>query len=325
MIGHLRVRRSTRLGRPAAPRDQWPVRRPLTLRRERALSVAMLVPAVALLIGTSVFPIVSSLRSSLFETNPNIPGLEPRFVGIENYTRLFEDPVFLDSLRFTAIFVAIAVTLEIVLGLAVGVLISRRTRMTTLARVALLIPFALAPIAAGILWKTLFSSTWGPINWLLGTIGLPRQNFLGSSSQALPSLLAVEVWQQMPAVAFIIAAGVVSLPTDLFRAAQADGASAWQTFRRITLPLLRPVIFVVLVLRVMDAFKTYDIIVALTNGGPAQSTESITFLIAKEGFRYFHTGYAAAMSWVLLVIIMIVSIPLIRGLERAQRAGGADL
>lgn len=285
----------------------------------------MLVPAAALLVFTTVFPILNSLRLSFHAYNLSIPNAVPVPIGLDNYARLLSDPSFLASMRITTTFVVVAVAFELVLGIAVGAVVAQQARFVGVFRVVLILPFVLAPVAAGVLWRTMLNVSWGPVNWLISLVGLPRQEFVGSADQALRSLIAVEIWQQMPPVAFIVAAGIVALPSDLFRAAAIDGASAWQTFRHVTLPLLRPVIVVVLLLRVMDAFKVYDIIFTLTQGGPAGQTEAISYLIFKTGLRFFDVGYASAMSWVLLLIVFAISVVFVRVLDRTRRQLGREL
>ncbi len=166
------------------------------------------------------------------------------------------------------------------------------------------------------LWRTLFQSSYGVINWAIGLVGIPPQEWLGSPTQALPAVITVEVWQNLPVVTFILAAGIQSLPVDLYKAAQVDGASSWQIFRRITLPLLKPVILVLLLLRIMDAFKVFDIVFTMTYGGPGQTTELMSMLIYKTGLRFFQIGQASAMSWVFLIAIFIMSLFFIRRLDK---------
>jgi multiple sugar transport system permease protein len=156
------------------------------------------------------------------------------------------------------------------------------------------------------------------INAVAGLVGIPPQEWLGSPSQALPAVITVEIWQNLPVVAFILAAGIQSLPVDLYKAAHVDGASQWQIFTRITLPLLRPVILVLLLLRIMDAFKVFDIVFTMTYGGPGQTTELLSMLIYKTGLRFFQIGQASAMSWVFLVGIFLISLVFIRKLQRAE-------
>jgi len=195
-------------------------------------------------------------------------------------------------------------------------LITSRIRAVGLVRTVMLFPLMVAPVVAGVLWRTLFHSTYGVINYAIGKVGIGPQEWLGSPSQALPAVITVEIWQNLPVVVFVLAAGIQSLPVDLYKAAEVDGASQWQIFRRITLPLLKPVIMVLLLLRVMDAFKVFDIVFTMTYGGPGQTTELLSMLIYKTGLKFFQIGQASAMSWVFLVIIFLISLVFIRNLDR---------
>src|SRR5262249_19170115 len=157
--------------------------------------------------------------------------------------------------------------------------------------------------------------TYGVINYGLGLVGIPPQEWLGSANQALAAVVTVEIWQQLPVVIFVAAAGIQSLPSEVFDAAKVDGAGALQSFRYIMLPLLKPVLVVILLLRIMDAFKIFDIIYTLTQGGPGTSTQVLSMLIYKTGLKFFQIGQASAMSWVFLIGILLISLLFIRQLE----------
>lgn len=290
-----------------------------TYRRERLMSLLFMAPAVIFLIFTSVYPLLYSLRLSFFSWNMTVPNSQPVFIGWDNYTRLFSDGNFLSSVRITLIFVAASVTLEFLLGMALALLATSSVKAIGLIRTVLLIPLMMTPVVVGVLWRTLFHTEYGAINFFLNLFGIASQPFVADPKQALPSVIAVEIWQQLPVVAFILAAGIQSLPVDLYKAARVDGASSWQIFREITLPLLRPVILVVLLLRIMDAFRVFDIIWTLTFGGPGRTTELLSMLIYKSGLQFFQIGQASAMSWLFLLVIFCISIFFIRELQKRNR------
>jgi multiple sugar transport system permease protein len=283
------------------------------------LSLLFLAPAVLFLIFTSVYPLLYSLRLSFFSWNMSVPNSQPIWIGLGNYTRLFSDANFLSSVRITLIFVVASVTIEFVLGMALALLATSSLRVIGLIRTVLLIPLMMTPVVVGVLWRTLYHSEYGAINFFLNLLGFPSQIFIADPKQALASVIAVEVWQQLPVVVFILAAGIQSLPLDLYKAARVDGASSWQIFREITLPLLRPVILVVLLLRIMDAFRIFDIIWTLTFGGPGRTTELLSMLIYKSGLQFFQIGQASAMSWLFLLVIFCISIFFIRQLQKRNR------
>mgnify|MGYP005840943845 CR=1 FL=1 len=286
--------------------------------QERLVSALFLTPSVVFLLITSVYPLLNSLYLSFHSWNMMIPASIPRWYGVKNYVKLVSDPAFINSVEITLIYVAAAVSIELILGMLLALLATSGARAMGVIRTVLLFPLMMTPVVAGILWRTLFHSTYGVINHLIGLVGIPPQTWLGSPGQALPAVITVEIWQQLPVVTFVLAAGIQSLPTDMYKAAQVDGASRWQIFRMITLPLLRPVILVVLLLRIMDAFKVFDIVFMLTYGGPGQATEVLSLLIYKTGLKFFQIGQASAMSWVFLVFIFIISFFFIRELQRGE-------
>ncbi len=277
-------------------------------RREKIASALFLAPAIAMLLLTSVYPLLYSLWLSFHSWNMTIPNSKPVWIGTRNYERLWDNPDFWNSVQVTLIFVVVAVFIEFVVGMGLALLATSRIRAMGWIRTIMLFPLMLAPVVAGVLWRTLFHSTYSVINWAIGKVGIPPQEWLGSPSQALPAVIAVEIWQNLPVVTFVLAAGIQSLPVDLYKAAQVDGASAWQVFRKITLPLLKPVILVLLLLRIMDAFKVFDIVFTMTYGGPGQTTELMSMLIYKTGLRFFQIGQASAMSWIFLVAIFLISL-----------------
>jgi multiple sugar transport system permease protein len=290
-----------------------------THRRERLMSILFIAPAVAFLLLTSIYPLLYSLRLSFFSWNMTVPNSRPVYIGLRNYTNLFDDANFLFSVRVTLIFVVASVAIEFLLGMALALLATANVRTVGLIRTVLLVPLMMTPVVAGVLWRTLYHTSYGAINFFLNLIGIPSQPFVGDPRQALASVIVVEIWQQLPVVVFILAAGIQSLPVDLYKAARVDGASTWQIFREITLPLLRPVILVVLLLRIMDAFRVFDIIWTLTFGGPGRTTELLSMLIYKTGLQFFQIGQASAMSWLFLLVIFCISIFFIRELQRRNR------
>ena len=295
---------------------------PLVLRQrfrgEKTASILFLLPAVLFLLFTSVYPLLYSLWLSFQNWNMTIPRSHPVYFGFKNYENLWHSDNFRNSLRVTFVFVVISVAIEFLLGMGLALLATSSIKGMGAIRTVMLFPLMIAPVVSGVLWRTLFHSTYGVINYALGGIGIGPQEWLGSTSQALPAVITVEIWQSLPVVAFVLAAGIQSLPVDLYKAAQVDGASQWQMFRRITLPLLKPVILVLLLLRVMDAFKVFDIVFTMTYGGPGQTTELVSMLIYKTGMKFFQIGQASAMSWIFLIIILVISLFFIRKMDQNE-------
>jgi len=286
---------------------------------ERIASALFLAPAVIFLLVTSVYPLLYSFWLGLHSWNMTIPRSKPVWVGMRNYEQLLENSAFRNSLEVTLKFVLVAVAVEMLLGMGLALIATSNIRAMGVVRTVMLFPLMIAPVVAGVLWRTLYHSSYGVVNYVLGFVGIGPQEWLGSPKQALPAVITVEIWQNLPVVAFVLAAGIQSLPVDLYKAAEVDGANRWQMFRRITLPLLKPVIMVLLLLRIMDAFKVFDIVFTMTYGGPGQTTELLSMLIYKTGMKFFQIGQASAMSWIFLVIIFVISLPFILRLQRDEQ------
>jgi multiple sugar transport system permease protein len=301
--------------------SQAPARVPVlkqTYRRERWVLALFLAPSIIFLLLTSVYPLLNSLRLSFYSWNMMIPFSKPVWFGLGNYTRLLDSPEFWNAVKVTVIYVVAAVSIELFLGMGLALLATSSVHAMGPIRTILLFPLMMTPVVAGVLWRNLYHSQYGVINHLIGLVGIPPQTWLGNPNQALGAVISVEIWQQLPVVAFVLAAGLASLPVDMYKAAAVDGASSWQTFRMITLPLLKPVILVILLLRIMDAFKVFDIVFMLTYGGPGQVTQVLSLLIYKTGLKFLQIGQAGAMSWLFLGFIFVMSFFFIRELQRGE-------
>ena len=273
-----------------------------------------------MLLLTSVFPLLYSLYLSVFQWNMLMPFAEPRFVGLTNFVNAFRNADFLGSLRLSFTYVFIAVTIEFLLGMGIALLVTARIKGLAVYRVAMLVPLMMTPVVAGVLWRFLLNPRYGVINYFASLLGgSATTTWLATPTLAFASIVMVEVWQQTPVVVFILAAGISSLPQMVFESADIDGASGLQQFRYITLPLLAPVIAVVLLIRVMDCFKLFDVIYTLTYGGPGKSTEVVSLYIYKEGLKYFQIGRATSMSWIFLVIVLFISFFFMRQVWKEQK------
>ncbi len=251
---------------------------------------AYLLPAAALAVAVTLFPLLHVLWLSLEDRS--LLGGEPRFAGLANYARLLADERFLNALGNTVYFTAVSVALELALGLAIALLLQRPFRGRALAYGAILLPWAVPTAVSARMWEWMFDAEIGVVNHLLGT----SVNWLGSPAWALHAAIAMDVWKSTPFVAILLIAGLQGIPRDLYRAAALDGASAWMTLRRITLPLLAPVMGVALVFRSIDAFRVFDAIYVLTGGGPADTTETVSIYAYKVLFQSLEFGYGAAVS-----------------------------
>ena len=275
----------------------------------------ILVPTIVFILLLTMFPMVYSLYNSMVDVNLLKPYLLPTFVGLGNYISLMQDTRFWNSVWNTLYLTLSTVAIEFILGLGVALLLNREISGNRLTRTLILIPFMTTPVVVGLIWRFLYNYDLGIINYFLRILHLPQVLWLSDQSIALKSVIIVDVWQWTPLVALILLAGLQSLPLEPYEAAQVDGCSTWQNFRYITIPLLSPAILMVFLIRTMDAIKLYDLIYVLTEGGPGTSTETISYYLYVIGFKLFYTGRAAAGSYILLVILIIISTLYIRFLR----------
>lgn len=275
--------------------------------------VFFVAPTVFTLLCIVIFPLIFSLSLSLHDWNIfRQEGWQWR--GLGNYADiLFLDPYFRQSLKVTVFYLLGTVPLQFILGLAVALILYRITRkIIGFLRTTLIVPAIMTPIVVGIIWRLMYNPDLGMLNYLLSLIGLPPVNWTGMPMSALPSVMMADIWEWTPFMALILLAGLQALPREPYEAAVVDGASNWQSFRYITLPLLSPVMLVAILIRLMDSFKTFDLIFVLTQGGPGMSTETMNYYTYRYGFKFFHMGYASALSWLLVIIVTVISIILVR-------------
>jgi len=277
----------------------------------------LLLPLALTLLAVMIYPLAFSFWISLHDyrlTRLN----DVRFTGVANYLALGNDPAFWTAVVNTLTFVFGAVSLELVIGFTLALLLHRARRFRNLYRSVLLTPMFITPIAVGLMFRFLLNSQLGVIPYLLGKIGA-RVDWFGPG-MALSSIILIDVWQWTPFMLLLLLAGLESLPVPPFEAARVDGASAWLTFRKITLPLMRPVILVALIIRGLDAFKVFEYVYAITRGGPGDSTETVLFHIYKVGFRFFRMGEAAAKAYVVVALTLVLVIVLYWVMTRERRA-----
>jgi multiple sugar transport system permease protein len=269
----------------------------------------MLAPAGTVLTAVALLPMLYVIWLSLQERSVF---LRPAFAGLGHYARLISDSRFWNAFANTAYFTAVSVTLELLLGLAFALALARAGRARAAVYAAILLPWAIPTVVSARLWEWMYNAELGVINYLIGM----RVNWLGDPLWALNAAIAMDVWKSTPFVALLLLAGLQGIPRDLYWAAAVDGASAWTMFRRITLPLLAPVILVTLVFRTIDALRVFDSIYVLTGGGPANSTETLSIYAYKVLFQTLDFGYGSALAVAVLIttgLITLVYARLLRG------------
>ena len=279
------------------------------------LAIFLILPALAVLVGLSIYPLIYSVTVSLQrETNDGVRW------GLENFTRLASDGFFLTALLHTFVFTIISLAIEFVIGLCLALLLNQQIRARGIFRAALLIPMMLPTVVVGVIWRLMLNPNFGAINGTLQRFGINTESLTWTASPRLAflSVIAVDVWQWTPFVFLVLLAGLQAIPQEPYEAARIDGSSSWQTFLHITLPLLKPAILIALLLRTMDLLRVFDQIFILTEGGPGFATETVSLYIYRTAFRFFDFGYAAAMSFVLLILTNVISTFYIRFLQTRE-------
>lgn len=270
--------------------------------------VFIAIPVIWLLVF-SAGPILFSGWVSLHNWDMITPVSEMRFTGLDNYEYIFtRDRVFPKAMVNTFLFAIGGVTANVVLGLAFALLLNTKIRGRTLWRVLYFLPVVTAPLALGVIFEFMFNRNWGIVNSILVTLNLPRQGFLNDPNQALVVLIAIAVYQYVGYYIVIYLAGLQDIPQDYYDAARVDGASYWQEFRHITLPLLRPVMLFIVVTNSIGALQVFDLVFATTGGAPANSTMTVVLYMYNTAFKFSRMGRASAMAFVLFGIILVITI-----------------
>ena len=278
---------------------------------ERNLRILFPLPAIAFVALLMVFPVLYTLFLSF--TNWNLTsGAPASLVGLRSYVRVLTEPRFLDALGRTFLFTIFAVAIEGVLGVAVALTLNRAFVGKSVAKLLLLLPLVATPVAVGIVFNLFFDPTIGFFNFVLTSLGLPPGLWVSHQKTVLVSLVLVDVWQWTPMITLIVLAGLAGLPEEPVEAARIDGASEWQIIRLVTLPMVLPVILTALILRLIDALKTFDIIFAMTGGGPGYASETLNIMGFKYSFEYFRMGQAAVILVVLFLVVFSCSLAIMR-------------
>lgn len=286
---------------------------------DRLFPYLLVAPALLLLFAVLAYPLgysfwLSFHKWTLLTFRSGVP-----FVGLDNYIRLVKNPEFWRSIRVTVLFMGSAISLEFILGMGVALLLNQNIRGRGVIRSLILLPMMATNVVIGLGWRMMYNYDAGVINWMLSLIDIPPVTWLSSVGMALPSLVIVDVWNTTSFVALILLAGLQTLPEEPLEAAIIDGASGWQVFRYIMLPLLRPTILVALVWRIIDTFRIFDVVFTLTGGGPAGATEVVSLYAYRNGFQKFDLGYASAISYAMIVMMLIVAFILFRLIGRTEQ------
>jgi len=276
------------------------------MRGPRDRTWAFLLPAYGAILAVVGIPVAYSLYLSFHRWKLTTFQAGVPFVGLDNYIQAVGDDGFWHSLELTIGFMVVALVVELVLGIGLAVLLEQVFRGRRAVLILLLLPMFVTNVVIGLIWRILLSYDFGLLNWLLSVLGLPKVAWLGDPGLALWSLVIVDVWNTTAFVALLVLAGLAAVPDEPRQAARVDGASAWQTFRLITLPLLKPVIFVAVVWRTIDLFRIFDVVYSLTGGGPYNATETISVYAYNQGFASFNLGFASAISYLIILALAFI-------------------
>jgi len=280
--------------------------------RERRFALALLAPALLLLLLITTAPLVYLLWASVQRLDMSMPWMSG-FSGMGNYAKMGGDPRFWNSLTLTVVYTASTVVLQVLVGLALALLVLQIPKGQGVFRVAAILPIVLAPVVVGLFWRTLvLAPDFGLVDLVTRALGLGSHNWLGDPQLALISVIAIHTWQWTPFAFLVLLATLATLPPDVYEAARLDRAGAWQRFRYITLPLIRPAIVMVIILRTMTALSAFAAIFAATGGGPGSSTEILNLYAYRTSFTELNIGYGASLATVLLALTLAVSFLLFR-------------
>jgi len=296
-------------------------RKPVKRRRERQGRFAfwLLLPAFLTVFGVIVYPMLRTLLISMFEVKSAVATVTP-FVGLDNYVQALTSGGFWEAMGRTLYFTLVSTALELVLGLAIAWLLNAEFRGRWLIRALVVLPWALPTIVNAAMWKGIYNAQYGALNGLLSGLGIidEYQAWLSDPFTALNFLIVADAWKTTPLVAFFLLAGLTSIPNELYEAAKVDRAGPIRTFFSVTVPLLAPSIALVLVLRTVEAVKVFDIVYAMTRGGPANGTQTISYYTYVTAFSEQNYGLGSAISYLIVIVILALSALYLRLLRRSE-------
>lgn len=274
-------------------------------RRNYIIAFLFVLPALINFTLFRYYPIYSAAYSSLY--NYSLLGGYRGFVGLDHYIRMVGDPAFWNALKVTFVYVLIKIPIQVALALALALFLSKQSIGSTIVRSAIMAPMVTSIIVVSIIWALMLHSEQGLFQSILVALGFQKVRFISSETRALPTLSAMMIWKDVGFSMIILMAGLKGIPRVYYEAATVDGATAWQRFWNVTMPLLRPVMMFVLVTQVAFSFQMFDPVFQMTKGGPLESTNIIVHYIYQQGFLFQDMGYASALSMVTLVILLIIS------------------
>jgi trehalose/maltose transport system permease protein len=291
------------------------------MKSSQRIALWFLLPSFCFVGLFSIFPIAESLRLSFYRLILTLPWLGRHMVGWENYSDLFTDPVARDSLRTTLLFIGITIPIELLLGLGIALVLNESFRGRGILRAVVLIPWALPTVVSSQMWRFIFNDRYGLANFIF--FGADTSRYLAPLADpylAQAAIMIAEIWKTTPFAALIMLAGLQGIGDDLYEAAAADGATAWQKFRYVTLPLLKPALLLALLFRTIDALRVFDLVFVMTQGGPADATNVLQFYGYKKSFAEGMIGYGSAIAVTVFLLSLALSLVYLRAFaNRSER------
>ena len=289
------------------------------MKSSRRVALLFVLPSLFFVGLFSIFPIIESFRWSFYRLILTLPWLGQKMVGLENYTDLLTDLVARDALWTTLLFIVVTIPAELVLGLGIALVLNQTFRGRGLLRAVVLIPWAIPTVVASQMWRFIFNDRYGLVNFAF--FGADTSRYLAPLADpdlALLAIMIAEIWKTTPFAALILLAGLQGISDDLYEAAQVDGASAWQQFRHITLPLLTPALLLALLFRTIDSLRVFDLVFVMTQGGPADATNVLQFYGYKKTFAEGMVGYGSAIAVAVFLLALALSLIYLRALSASR-------
>ncbi len=284
---------------------------------DRRFGFLFVAPAVIVLSLVILAPIVIAIITSFYDYTLIDRSLD-KFIGLKNYFNSITNEKFIHSSIVTISFVLLVVLFEFLIGFLIAILLNQVEKFRNIYYFILLIPLLINPVVVGLIWRMFLHPQLGILNYVIGLIGIDPVNWLGDPQNAFITIILVDIWHQVSFMIILLLAGLASIPEEPYEAARVDGANAFQQFRDITLTYMRPVIIITLLIRLIFALKTYDLIYIMTKGGPGDATDLISYYIYRSAFIGLDLGQAASMSVILLIIVCIIIYPLFNYMNRAD-------
>ncbi|MCT4632608.1 MAG: sugar ABC transporter permease [Firmicutes bacterium] len=287
------------------------------IKEREKIGYLFLVPAIVLILVFIIYPVINTIYMSFFNTRIQTLSQGSQFIGFDNFKKVMSDDQFKVSLIFTLKFTVIAVFLETIIGMLFAVIMDKAMRFQGIVRASILIPWAIPTIVSGLMWQFMYSSQYGIVNAILIKLKIIGQSipWLTDEFWATTATIIADVWKTTPYMSLLILAGLQTIPKQLYEAARIDGASRWQIFTKITLPLIKPILAVAILFRVLATFRIYDLVAVLTNGGPANKTASLSLYTINTYFNFGNISYGATLATVTFLISLLISFLFLNGLK----------